>query len=679
MAASRRLGFSLRVLGGRLGAQWERERRDTLFLMGAVALAVLPHAPHLPAWCSIGFFALFAWRLGLVFSGRWLPRPSVRWVAAAACTGAVVAQYHTLFGRDAGVALLVLFLGLKLMEMRARRDVFVVIFLCFFVMLTGFFYSQSIWSAAINVAALVALLAAMLTMQFDQREADIGRRFRIAGVLLAQALPVAAALFVLFPRISGPLWGLPDDAHAGRTGLSETMAPGQISQLARSEEVAFRVRFAGEPPPPALMYWRGPTLGAFDGRTWMPRRGDASPAPQPQARLPAAEGPGYRYQLTLEPHNRRWLFGLEVPGALPAGLGATLGRDFDLLAAAPVTERIRYDGLAHPSAQIGLNESALSLRHWVQLPAGFNRRTLGMAADWRAEALARGDEDPAHLVERALSYFRAQPFRYTLTPPLLARDGVDDFLFETRAGFCEHYASAFVVLMRALDLPARVVTGYQGGEPNPAGDYWIVRQADAHAWAEVWLPDRGWVRVDPTAAVAPERIERGSASLRAGTQAGLAGLVDAPLLRQWRFSIDSMTHAWNQWVLSYDRGRQQALLARLGLDAADPAELVGLLAGLLALLTAAAALVTLRPRVPRDPVSRDYDAFCQRLAAIGAVRDRHETASRYLHRIDRLLEPKDAALARDIVATYNRLRYDPFTATPQHARDLKRLVRAFKP
>jgi len=679
MGRSRGLGFSLRVLGGKLGAQWERERRDTLFLMGAVALAVLPHAVHLPAWCSVGFFALFAWRLGLVFSGRWLPRPSVRWVAAAACTGAVVAQYHTLFGRDAGVALLVLFLGLKLMEMRARRDVFVVIFLCFFVMLTGFFYSQSIWSAAINVAALVALLAAMLTMQFDQREAGIGRRFRIAGVLLAQALPVAAALFVLFPRISGPLWGLPDDAHAGRTGLSETMAPGQISQLARSEEVAFRVRFAGDAPPPALMYWRGPTLGAFDGRTWMPRRGDASPAPQPQARLPAAAGTGFRYQLTLEPHNRRWLFGLEVPAALPTGLGATLGRDFDLLAAAPVTERIRYDGLAHPSAQIGLNESALTLRHWVQLPAGFNRRTLGMAADWRAEALARGDEDPARLVERALQYFRAEPFRYTLNPPLLARDGVDDFLFETRAGFCEHYASAFVVLMRALDIPARVVTGYQGGEPNPAGDYWIVRQADAHAWAEVWLPGRGWVRVDPTAAVAPERIERGSASLRAGSQAGLAGLADVPLLRQWRFSIDSMTHAWNQWVLSYDRGRQQALLSRLGLDAADPAELVGLLAGLLALLTAAAALVTLRPRVPRDPVERDYDAFCQRLAAIGAVRDRHETASRYLHRVDRLLDPKAAALARDIVATYNRLRYDPFTATPEHARDLKRLVRAFNP
>jgi hypothetical protein len=277
--------------------------------------------------------------------------------------------------------------------------------------------------------------------------------------------------------------------------------------------------------------------------------------------------------------------------------------------------------------------------------------------------------------------FRDGAFRYTLEPPLLPDEPVDRFLFETRAGFCEHYASAFVVLMRALDIPARVVTGYQGAERNPTDAYHIVRQADAHAWAEVWLAGRGWVRVDPTSAVAPERIEHGSAAV-GGQRAGVlaqTGLAEIGLLRHWRFTLDSLAHGWNQWVLSYDRSRQQALLSRFGLDAADRRELVGALAGALALAIGLIAAVSMRPRGPRDPVARAYDAFCQRLAAIGAPRQRHETASRYLHRVDRLLDPAQAAHARDIVATYNLLRYDPQSATHERVRRLRRLVDSFRP
>jgi transglutaminase-like putative cysteine protease len=672
------LGFSMRVLGGRLGGEWERDRRDTLVLMAATALAVMPHAAHLPAWCSTGFFVLFVWRLGLVFSGRGLPGAAVRIVTAAACTAGVVAQYNTVFGRDAGVALLVLFLGLKLMEMRARRDLFVVIFLCFFLLLTGFFYSQSISTAALTVGAVAALLAAMLTMQFGQREAGIGRRLKMVGVILAQALPIAAVLFVLFPRLNGPLWGMPDDAHAGRTGMSDTMAPGQISQLARNEDVAFRVRFDGEAPPSAAMYWRGPTLGDFDGRTWRPVRREVAPAPRAEAELPHAGEP-LRYRTTLEPHARRWLFALDVPVELPRapGLASSVEPDFEVLSSEPVVGRIRFDAASRLDARIGLNETRLSLQNWLQLPPGANRRTLEMAARWRDE-----EQDEARLVTRALAMFRDAPFRYTLSPPLLADEPVDRFLFETRAGFCEHFASAFVVLMRALDVPARVVTGYQGGERNPGDDYWIVRQSDAHAWAEVWLAGRGWMRVDPTGAVAPERIERGARAMdtmresRGGT---LPGLADIGMLRRWRYSLDSVANTWNQWVLSYDRSRQQALLARLGLDAANPRELAGALAAVLALVIGGVALTTLRPHRPRDPVEKAYSEFCDRLAAIGAPRHPDETASRYLHRIDRLLDPPEAALARDIVAAYNRLRYDPVTVSPQRLRDLRRLVHAFKP
>ena len=676
--ARSRLLPSLRVLAGTLGGEWERERRDTLFLMMAIGLAVLPSFSHLPLWCSAGFCVLFLWRLGLVFSGNPLPGTGVRLITAVACTIGVIAQYDTVFGRDPGVALLVLFLGLKLMEMRVRRDVYVVIFLCCFLLLTGFFQSQSPALAAVTVLAVIALFAALLTAQYGARESSVSRRLAYTGWMLLQALPLAATLFVLFPRLSTPLWGLPDDAHSGRTGMSDTMTPGQISQLARDESVAFRVQFDSATPPASALYWRGPTLGDFDGQTWRPVRYDVTRPPPPQIDLPAAAAP-VRYQVTLEPNNRRWLFALDVPVEMPhgSGLAVSIAPEFEALSAHPLVARVRYEASARTDAAIGLNESRLSLQNWIQLPAGHHRRTLEMAARWRNE-----EPDNARLVTRALNMFRDAGFRYTLSPPLLVNEPVDRFLFETRAGFCEHYASAFVVLMRALDIPARVVTGYQGAEVNPEGGYWIVRQADAHAWAEVWLTGRGWVRIDPTSAVAPERIEQGARALdgRLGTRDSLLpALGDFALARQWRLSFDAMANSWNQWVLNYDRERQRNLLAQLGLDAADPKELLGALGVVLGLVISAVALSTLRPRRASDPVEAAYGLFCRRLADLGTPRQQDETAMRFLRRVDRLLDGDDALRAREIVTIYNRLRYDPTSFSPERVRHLQRLVREFRP
>jgi len=670
--------LSMRVMGGTLGGVWERERRDTLFLLGAIALAVAPQLFNLPLWCAAGFSGLFLWRTGLVFAGRPLPGKLTSIAAAAACTAGVLAQYGSLFGREAGVALLVLFLGLKLMEMRARRDHFVVIFLCFFILVTGFFDSQSIASAAVSLLAVVGLLAALLTMQFGQREVSLRRRLTTVGVMLLQALPLAAALFVLFPRINGPLWGLPGDAHSGRTGMSDTMSPGQISNLASNDDVAFRVQFEGRAPAQSQMYWRGPTLGHFDGKVWRAVQADIVPRPAAQATLPEG-GEALYYRTTLEPHSRRWLFALDVPASVPSApeLAVSVTPDFDMLAADPLTARTRFSASARLDALIGLNETTLSLQNWLQLPPGYHRRTLELASRWRNE-----EADNGVLVKRALAMFHDADFRYTLNPPLLEDDPVDRFLFETRAGFCEHYSSAFVVLMRALDIPARVVTGYQGGEANPADDYWIVRQADAHAWAEVWLEGKGWVRIDPTSAVAPERIEKGSAALnrqRGLANEGLPSLADLALYRHLRFSIDAVSHGWNQWVLSYDKGRQKSLLGSIGLDSTQPQEIAAALGVVLALVIAGVALTTLRPPVKRDAVESAYDIFCARVAAIGAPRLKAETASRYLERIDPLLEPEDADLAREIVQTYSQLRYDPGTSSPERVRDLQRLVKAFKP
>jgi transglutaminase-like putative cysteine protease len=405
---------------------------------------------------------------------------------------------------------------------------------------------------------------------------------------------------------------------------------------------------------------------------------DIVPRPAAQATLPEG-GEALYYRTTLEPHSRRWLFALDVPASVPSApeLAVSVTPDFDMLAADPLTARTRFSASARLDALIGLNETTLSLQNWLQLPPGYHRRTLELASRWRNE-----EADNGVLVKRALAMFHDADFRYTLNAPLLEDDPVDRFLFETRAGFCEHYSSAFVVLMRALDIPARVVTGYQGGEANPADDYWIVRQADAHAWAEVWLEGKGWVRIDPTSAVAPERIEKGSAALnrqRGLANEGLPSLADLALYRHLRFSIDAVSHGWNQWVLSYDKGRQKSLLGSIGLDSTQPQEVAAALGVVLALVIAGVALTTLRPPVKRDAVESAYDIFCARVAAIGAPRLKAETASRYLERIDPLLEPDDADLAREIVQTYSQLRYDPGTSSPERVRDLQRLVKAFKP
>ncbi len=668
------LRHSLRALGGRLGEQWERDRRDTLFLMGAILLAVAPHFVHLPWWTSAGFTVLFVWRFGLVMSGRWLPRDSVRWVAAIACAAAVFANYGTLLGRDAGVALLVLFLGLKLMEMRVRRDLFVVIFLCFFLLLTAFFYSQTMVTAVLTLLAVLGLLTTMLTMQFGHREVSISTRFRVTGGLFLQALPIAALFFVLFPRVDGPLWGLPEDAHSSRTGLSESMSPGQIAELSQSDEVAFRALFEGGLPEQARMYWRGPVFGRFDGLEWKALTRPIAPLPLPSIQGDPAST--QRYTVTLEPNNRPWLFALEAPlrvDELPAG-GALLMPDMLLLARERVNTRLRYRLESTTEYRFGMNETPHSLRNWLELPAGFNPRTLELAASWREQR-----QSPAQLVDRALRMFHDEPFRYTMKPPLLGRNTVDDFLFGTQAGFCEHYASAFVVLMRALDIPARVVTGYQGGELNPVDGFWLVRQADAHAWTEVWLQGQGWIRVDPTAAVAPERIERGSGAIRRAERAERMGL-DLPMLEGLRFNLDALSNAWNQWVLSYDHGRQLRLLAGLGLALDGWQDLVGLLAAGLALLLGAVALLTLHPRRPKDPVERCYAEFCERMAAAGVVRAPHETPHQVLARAEPMLEAPQMTRARRFVALYNTLRYGAACANRgEGVRHLRTLVQSFKP
>ncbi|MCS6944610.1 MAG: DUF3488 and transglutaminase-like domain-containing protein [Sutterellaceae bacterium] len=674
----RRLWASLRDTGSGLVqpqlSSAARERRDTLVLLVAVALVAAPHFNHLPWWAAALFALLWLWRVWLALSRGRLPGRLAMLPLLAAAAGAVWAQHGTLLGREAGVTFLLLLTGLKLLEMRARRDVFVVIFLCFFVLLTQYLYSQALPVAALTLLAVLLLFFALVSVNLVEADLPAARKARLVGRVFLQAVPLAAAMFVLFPRLSGPLWGLPSDAYS-RTGLSDAMSPGSINRLLRSNEIAFRVQFTGAIPPADLLYWRGPVLGRYDGRSWFAAR-PRDPVAAPDLRLDTSSV--VEQIITLEPHARDWLFALEV--ALPPGdspLAARIGADAQLLARGPITERVRYRVQSYTRYALGLTETPATLADWLQLPAGFNPRTLALAARLRA-----GATDPATRVAAVLDFFRREGFRYTLQPPLLGRDAIDEFLFDTRLGFCEHYAAAFVVLMRAMEVPARVVTGYQGGEINPVDGFFTVRQSDAHAWAEAWLPGRGWVRVDPTAVVAPVRIERGAP--QTAREIGAAPLRldhrSVDWLRWLRFNWEALENAWNQWVLSYSAQRQYELLRRLGLTPDWPTLGVLFGAAVLALL-AALAVVSLRHRRPRDALADLFDRFRARLAAAGVAVPDSEGPRALARRLEPLLAPAALSQAREILQAFERWRYsrDSERVPRQALRRLRRAVARFRP
>ena len=622
--------------------------RNVTWMALSMALVTLPHFERLPLWITALALLAIVWRVFISWQRSSLPRKWLLLMVVAAATAGIYLSFGTLFGRDAGIALLIVMLTLKMLEMATLRDAMIVIFLSYFVVLTNFLYSQTIPTAALMLVGVWVITATMIGLQWRQGTARYQETLRLSGLMLAQATPVMVVLFLLFPRVQGPLWGLPRDALSGVTGLSDSMSPGTLSQLTLLDVVAFRVQFQSELPKPNQLYWRGPVLWYFDGASWhmgMSFEG-STPSYSPG-------GKAVSYSVTLEPHDKRWLFALDLPAKLVPGSRITA--DYQMIAGSPVRQRIRYEMTSHTSYRLGYEGlTPLERRRSLQLPEGYN---------WRARALAqnmrRAARDERAMIDQVLGMFRTQPFFYTLTPPLLGEHPIDDFLFNTRSGFCEHYASAFAFLMRAAGIPARVVTGYQGGEVNPIGNYMIVRQSEAHAWAEVWLDDSGWVRVDPTAAVSPQRVESGiAASLPATDPLPLLVRGDVAWLRNVRFAWDSLANNWNQWVLGYNPDRQFWLLARVGLDRATWQTLAMILIGITGLITTGFAIAMLRRfnRRTRDPVVKIYARFCRKLARRGARRAPSEGPVDFAERAARQL-PEAAGPIRTITEMYIKLRY----------------------
>jgi len=593
-----------------------RDARDTLFLLLVIAWVLLPQLGRLPLWCSALALLVLGWRAQLAWTARALP--SRWWLLAllALTIGATWLTHRTLLGRDAGVTLIVVLLTLKTLELRARRDAFVVFFLSFFAMLTNFFFSQSLLTAAAMLVATMGLLTALVNTHMPVGKPPLREAARTAAKMALLGAPLMLVLFMLFPRLA-PLWGMPGDAMAGRSGLSATMEVGTIAELALDDSIAMRVRFEGLPPRQSDLYFRGPVLSTLQGRQWLALRSGFPTRMQEPANL-NVEGPAIRYQVTLEPNNRPWIFVLDAALEKPAAPGMELRMTPELqwLADRPVADLLRYSAQSQIRFSHGPARRTAALQDYLELPPGFNPLTM----QWAAE-LRRNPEigrDPARLVEFALQHLRSGGYSYTLEPGIYGPDTADEFWFNLRTGFCEHIASAFVVLMRSLDIPARIVTGYQGGEANAVDGYWVVRQSDAHAWTEVWLAGRGWVRVDPTSAVAPGRT--GSAQRLQQRRGVIATAMDAVNPQVWfnlRATWEAVNNSWNQWVLNYSGGTQLDLLRNIGFTSPSWEDLGLVLIALIVATSVLGAGWTLWERHRHDPWLRLLERAARALSAAG--------------------------------------------------------------
>ena len=594
-----------------------RDSRDTLFLLLVIAWLLLPQVQHLPWWCSTLAGTVLIWRgyLALVFR----PLPSAWWRLGllALAIAATLLTHRTLLGRDAGVTMLAVLLSLKTLELRARRDAFVVFFLGFFCMLANFFYSQSLLTAASMLLGLLGLLTVLVNAHMPVGKPPLLQAAKTAGWMALLGAPIMIVLFMLFPRLA-PLWGMPSDAVVGRSGLSAKMQVGTIASLALDDSVAMRIKFEGRPPPQSDLYFRGPVLSSFDGREWLPAKADVFSRFNITASLVVSGSP-VNYEVTMEPSSQPWLMMLDAAVQSPdiTGYQSRMQADLQWQLNRPLNDQVRYKSQSYPAFSHGPKAASVALREFAELPPGLNPRTLALAADIRRDA-RYSQAGSSVLVDLAMDKLRTGNYTYTLEPGVFGQNTADEFWFDKKEGFCEHIASSFVILMRALDVPARIVTGYQGGEQNSVDGFWTIRQSDAHAWAEVWVEGRGWVRVDPTSAVSPGRT---GAFQRLAAPQNVVGRaltnLNPRFSLQLRATWEAINNAWSQRVLNYTQGKQLNLLKDIGFASPNWQDLSYVLIGIVVVVSLLGAAWGLWERTQHDPWLRLLGKARKQLAKAG--------------------------------------------------------------
>lgn len=641
-----------------------------IWLVAAVLVAGTPHLLFVQPWVPILVIAISAWRIAAALNRWHLPSIWIRVPLTMLGFAAVLIGYRQISGLNAGSALLLVMVSMKLLETRGHRDRAVVVFICYFLLFAAFLREQAIWSAAYLLSGVLITTSAQIQTSRTGNVVSIPRALTMSAAIVLQAVPLMIVLFLLFPRIPGPFWALPQGGGRGVTGLANEMTPGDISNLALSDKVAFRVRFEDSEPVPSDLYWRGPVMAKFDGSTW--RQSEPEPRWSMAGNAEdSAAGVRFDYEVTLEPHSQHWLLALETPVAWSVEQ-AFVSRAAQLISIRPVDQRVAYTGTSIMASQRPERLRNSRRIRLSRLPPDSNPRTLQYAAELRADAA----NDEAYL-RSILDRFRNDRFVYTLKPPRLSHNSVDEFLFETREGFCGHFASAFTVLARAAGIPARVVTGYQGAELNPVGNYWIVRQSDAHAWVEVWL-DGAWQRVDPTAAVAPDRIELGideAMDWNAATGRGL--LFDSPIFNRLVQSWDAINTGWNRWVLSFGPDSQTTMLSIAGLT--DP-QAQHLVIGMTVCVTLFLIIIGLlhRHRKPAlDSVQKNYQRLCRRTAHVSRPRKPSEGPVEYATHAGAMC-PHLADEIRYLFNMYVRLRYER-SPHEELVQKFNRAVRRFHP
>ncbi|MCK5121681.1 MAG: DUF3488 domain-containing transglutaminase family protein [Methylococcales bacterium] len=647
----------------------ELKQQTLIFLLVSIGMITLPHINHVPMPLFAFFSLLLIWRFLGIWKPSYLPNKLLVFLLTVCALALLYTQHQGVLGRDAGTSLFVTALGLKLLEIKKERDLYLISYLAFIVATSQFLFQQSLLMAGYILFVCSVLLATLVSINSYKPETIPA--LKTAGIIILQALPLAIILFILFPRVEAPRWMMFDDQHTAKIGLSDSLEPGSISQLGMSDELVFRVKFSGDMPPSNQRYWRGPVFSYTDGKRWTETK---TLFFHKYLDKPSYSGSAYQYTLMMEPQDKDWVFALDMPTTYPQSLKKNAL--YQLINRDNTGERAEYKISSSPHYNTGYITKT-ERKDNLQLPAEPSEKIRQLVSQ-----LHGFDQAAEIFIQAVLDHFTNENFHYTLMPPLMEDKPIETFLFESRYGFCSHYATAFVYLMRVAGIPARVVGGYQGGELNKVGGFLEIKQANAHAWVEVWLSGKGWTRFDPTAAIAPERIEQ-DVNIDLQIATGLVNFtpvhVNASKALSWMKQATqawgSIEYSWQRWVINYTSDTQFKFLASLGIHSIK--SMVYWLVGSIGLITCFLAWLILKNKASKlDKELILYQQFCKKLAKAGIYKQRGETALGFSLRAQKQ-RPDLADNINKITEFFIRIRYEKQTED-EFSSLLKQAIAQFK-